>query len=33
MQNGMILPFDYEMIQVIDDPEEAVRHIKKYVIV
>ena len=33
VQNGMILPFDYEMIQVIDDPEEAVRHIKKYVIV
>ncbi len=29
----MILPFDYEMIQVMDDPEEAVRHIKKYVIV
>jgi hypothetical protein len=33
VRNGMILPFDYEMIQVIDDPEEAVRHIKKYVIV
>ncbi|PKN10187.1 MAG: TIGR00730 family Rossman fold protein [Deltaproteobacteria bacterium HGW-Deltaproteobacteria-7] len=32
-QNGMILPFDIEMIQVIDEPEEVVKHIKKYVIV
>jgi len=31
--HDMIIPFDYEMIQVMDDPEEAVRHIKKYVIV
>ena len=29
----MILPFDLEMIQVIDEPEEVVKHIKKYVIV
>ncbi len=33
MQKNMILPFDYEMIQIIDDPEEVVKHIKKYVII
>ena len=32
-QEGMILPFDLEMIQIIDEPEEVVKHIKKYVIV
>jgi hypothetical protein len=32
-QKGMILPFDIEMIQIIDEPEEVVKHIKKYVIV
>lgn len=30
---GMIQPADLEMIQVIDDPAEVVKHIKKYVIV
>ena len=29
----MIQPADFEMIQVMDDPEQVVRHIKKYVIV
>jgi len=33
VQKDMILPFDLEMIQVIDEPEEVVKHIKKYVIV
>ena len=33
LQKGMILPFDLEMIQIIDEPEEVVKHIKKYVIV
>ncbi|MHB8139274.1 MAG: LOG family protein [Smithellaceae bacterium] len=33
VQKEMILPFDIEMIQVIDEPEEVVRQIKKYVIV
>jgi len=32
-QKDMILPFDLEMIQIIDEPEEVVKHIKKYVIV
>jgi len=32
-QKGMILPCDIEMIQIIDEPEEVVKHIKKYVIV
>ena len=32
-QKSMILPCDIEMIQIIDDPEEVVKHIKKYVIV
>jgi len=32
-QKGMILPSDIEMIQIIDEPEEVVKHIKKYVIV
>lgn len=30
--NQMILPADLEMIQIIDEPEEVVKHIKKYVI-
>ncbi len=30
---GMISPEDLEMIQVIDDPADVVKHIKKYVIV
>jgi predicted Rossmann-fold nucleotide-binding protein len=29
----MILPVDMELIQVIDDPDEIVRHIKKFVII
>ncbi|OGP89983.1 MAG: Rossman fold protein, TIGR00730 family [Deltaproteobacteria bacterium RBG_19FT_COMBO_43_11] len=33
LHKGMILPSDYEMIQIIDDPEEVVKHIKKYVII
>ena len=33
LHKSMILPFDYEMIQIIDDPEEVVKHIKKYVII
>ena len=32
-QKSMILPYDIEMIQIIDEPEEVVKHIKKYVIV
>ena len=30
---GKIQPADLELIQIIDDPEEVVKHIKKYVIV
>jgi hypothetical protein len=33
LQNNMILPFDLEMIHIFDEPEEVVKHIKKYVIV
>ncbi|HOD28732.1 MAG TPA: TIGR00730 family Rossman fold protein [Syntrophales bacterium] len=33
LADGMILPEDLDLIQVIDDPDEAVRHILKYVIV
>jgi uncharacterized protein (TIGR00730 family) len=33
LQKDMIFPFDLEMIQIIDEPEEVVKHIKKYVIV
>ena len=33
LQNNMILPCDIEMIQIIDEPEEVVKHIKKYVII
>ena len=32
VQRRMILPFDLEMIQLIDEPEDVVKHIKKYVI-
>ncbi len=32
-QKDMILPCDLEMIQIIDEPEEVVKHIKKYVII
>jgi hypothetical protein len=32
LENDMILPFDLEMIHIIDDPEEVVKHINKYVI-
>jgi len=32
-KKDMILPCDFEMIQVFDKPEEVVKHIKKYVIV
>lgn len=33
LKEGKILPADLELIQVIDNPEEAVKHIKKYIIV
>lgn len=33
LKREMILPYDLEMIQIIDEPEEVVKHIKKYVIV
>jgi uncharacterized protein (TIGR00730 family) len=33
LAEGKILPADMELIQIIDDPEEVVKHIKKYVIV
>jgi len=33
LADGKIQPADLELIQVIDDPEEVVKHIKKYVIV
>ena len=33
LQQDMILPYDIEMIQIIDEPEDVVKHIKKYVIV
>jgi uncharacterized protein (TIGR00730 family) len=33
LAEGKIQPADLELIQVIDDPEEVVKHIKKYVIV
>ena len=33
LANGMILTEDLDLIHVIDDPDEAVRHILKYVIV
>lgn len=33
LQQNMILPYDIEMIQIIDEPEDVVKHIKKYVIV
>ncbi len=32
LEKEMILPSDMEMIQIIDEPEDVVRHIKKYVI-
>jgi hypothetical protein len=32
LEKGMILPCDLEMIHVIDEPEDVVRHINKYVI-
>jgi len=33
LSDEKILPADFDLIQVIDSPEEAVKHIKKYVIV
>ena len=33
LRKNMIQPFDIEMIQIIDEPEEVVKHIQKYVIV
>ena len=33
LKEGKILPADLELIQLVDDPEEAVKLIKKYVIV
>jgi len=32
-RSGMILPEDLDFIEIIDDPDEAVRHIQKFVIV
>jgi len=32
LRDGMIAPEDLERFQIIDDPDEAVRHIQKYVI-
>jgi uncharacterized protein (TIGR00730 family) len=32
LREGKLLPEDVELIQVIDDPEEAVKHIQKFVI-
>jgi hypothetical protein len=32
LKREMILPYDLDMIQVMDEPEEVVKHIKKYVI-
>ncbi len=33
LKEDMILPADLDLIQVIDDPDEVVKHIKKFVIV
>jgi uncharacterized protein (TIGR00730 family) len=33
LREGKITPEDFELIQVMDDPEEVVRHIQKFVIV
>jgi len=33
VHSGMILPEDLHYIEIIDDPDEVVRHIKKFVIV
>ncbi len=33
IRDGMILPEDLDFIEIIDDPDEAVRHIQKFVIV
>jgi hypothetical protein len=33
LQESKIQSADLELIQIIDDPEEVVKHIKKYVIV
>ena len=33
LEKDMIHPFDLEMINIIDDPEEVVKHINKYVII
>lgn len=33
LSEGRISPEDLERFQIIDDPEEAVKHIQKYVIV
>jgi uncharacterized protein (TIGR00730 family) len=32
LREGKLLPEDIDLIQVIDDPEEAVKHIQKFVI-
>jgi predicted Rossmann-fold nucleotide-binding protein len=32
LHDGKISPTDLELFQIIDDPEEAVKHIMKYVI-
>ncbi len=32
LRDGKISPEDLELIQIIDDPDEAVKHIQKYVI-
>lgn len=33
LHEGKILPADLDFLQIIDDPEEVVKHIKKYIIV
>jgi hypothetical protein len=33
MRNGMIVPEDLDFIEIIDDPDEAVKHIQRFVIV
>ena len=33
LRDNKISPDDLELIQIIDDPDEAVKHIQKYVIV
>ncbi len=32
LRDGKISPGDLDLFQIIDDPDEAVKHIKKYVV-